>query len=405
MNPSPRFGGDHALGGMGAAQQAAGDPLQEGVTFELQDLAGGARRPAGGEDASYHQLDDDMPEPDQGLGEGAARPGRVQFSSRQSQPAADCSRSDWSFANSEEDNSLSKFDRLVGQNSRRSRPMEKIMSTVLFAAFVAVAVLVGVMCVGSVKDALTAESRTEKLLTTGREEPGSVAVQRLEQRGGSISTLQSGGGGRAAGGKRAGAHNWADHSFDMSIVDPSSPVHAAHAAGAHGGGGSPFQWVHHAARHKLVEDREHPQLGSKEISARISNVASYIVGKGEQPRASAVLQALHLKHNSILKWIRHGRHGRRASPAMAHGQKLSYALPHASPRWYDAPHASTTVAAAQRAVAAANTLIAETEPGTGCLDEASGAGPCVPVKTRTRGVWVDYRDRPGGMGKWEGKRD
>lgn len=106
-------------------------------------------------------------------------------------------------------------------NPVQRRPAERLASAVIFAAFVAVAALVGVICVSSLSAAYQDEKNTEDLLHDARAfvpaKPGGMlpvdsfedVQQPNRNMGHELNRLY----------KRSAHHSWAGHDFDVAFVD------------------------------------------------------------------------------------------------------------------------------------------------------------------------------------------
>jgi len=181
----------------------------------------------------------------------------------------------------------------------RRRPGERLASALIFAAFVAVAAVVGVICVTSLDAAYRDEKNTENLLHDARtfvpaKPGGTLPVDAFEdvqqpasKMGNELSRLY----------KESASHSWAGHDFDVAFVTGDGgktreatsthgrvqelagiPGRHAHTITAqvpphHAHGKRVWGWLHH----KGVADAKGKET-SAELSENLGKQADYIIG-------------------------------------------------------------------------------------------------------------------------------
>jgi hypothetical protein len=177
-------------------------------------------------------------------------------------------------------------------NPVRRRPAERLASAVIFAAFVAVAALVGVICVSSLSAAYQDEKNTEDLLHDARafvpaKPGGTLPVDSFEDvqqpnrnMGHELNRLYT----------ESAHHNWAGHDFDVAFVDGDlgqeakstqgrtqdlasvpKPVHTIEAP-HHVHGKRVWGWLHKKSAAADGED------SSADIQESLDKQADYIIG-------------------------------------------------------------------------------------------------------------------------------
>jgi len=186
-------------------------------------------------------------------------------------------------------------------NPVRKRPAEQLASALIFAAFVAVASLVGIICVSSLDAAYQDERNTDDLLHDAQafvpaKLGGTLPVDAFEdgqqpnkQMGNELNRLY----------KESAHHSWAGHDFDVAFVtggggqvprqraeaDSTSgrmqtlaevpkPVHAteAHLPRQHVHGKRVWGWLHKSSEADKAKQSSH------DISESLSKQADYIIG-------------------------------------------------------------------------------------------------------------------------------
>ena len=208
--PAGRRAGDHAGEDPPGEHEApaGGSALHRGVLFELQQFDGAAAEHAS-----------------EGSGRAAADAHGASWG-----PAQPASKSHW-FAGVDLDSPIGFVkglnrsfaagavaedggemgDSMKGHGVRRlvpmrRRPAERLASAMIFAAFVAVAALVGVICVSSLNAAYQDERNTENLLHDARafvpaKTGGTLPIDSFEDV------------------QRPKGHVWAEHNFDTDFID------------------------------------------------------------------------------------------------------------------------------------------------------------------------------------------